>query len=445
MERCIRRRNSLLDELFGDPVDIGPGRVRPLRADRGFGGTRELAVVSDEADDLLFVPGVLSAAVGSAAHRRLAGDKRFREASGGTGGVAVFVARRRDAVEAVATSLGLLAEFAAEGLAPVHGFVVHQKMKAGEDPELTEPLIAPRRAATGSGRHVALLDTGLAASLPWGGGELRSASRADLDPLASLIDARYLGRAAGHGTFVAGLCNQLVPSARVEVGRIANTEGFVDELTLAVRLDKIGAGRSPAPDVVLLCFGGYSVKLGSFGTPSTGGADSWTHPALLLSSLRALLARCPGTVVVASAGNNESSDPCFPAAFAGWEEFADRVVAVAALDGDDRRWAFSNYGEWVSASARGVRLRSIYVTGEEHPDNDPDGSPENFTEPFASWSGTSFAAPLVASRILQVQDALRDCGQGSTSAVDAWRLLRSISPRLAGCGTVIKVEGVAHD
>ncbi len=277
-------------------------------------------------------------------------------------------------------------------------------------------------------------------------GALRAASVGDVDPLAGLIDRRFLGRSAGHGTFIAGLCHQVVPAAELVVHRIANTEGFVDELGLADRLDRIGDDDEPAPDVILLCFGGYSVKLGSFNT--SGNGDQWTSPQVLLAALRALLERCPHTVIVASAGNNESTDPCFPAALSGWKEFADRVVSVAALDSSGYRWTLSNYGDWVSASTLGVRLRSIYVPGREHPDNDPDGTPERFRSPaYASWTGTSFAAPLVAARIVELQERLAASYGRPVGAVEAWSVLRASSRphRQFGGGVHVVVDGVPHD
>ena len=52
----------------------------------------------------------------------------------------------------------------------------------------------------------------------------------------------------------------------------------------------------------------------------------------------------PGTVVVASAGNETSARPQYPAAL-------PNVVSVGALGPTGRAW-FSNYGPWVDACAR---------------------------------------------------------------------------------------------
>ena len=107
-------------------------------------------------------------------------------------------------------------------------------------------------------------------------------------------------------------------------------------------------------------------------------------------------------VVVAAAGNSGSRDPMYPAAWEG-------VTAVGALDRDGSRWDRSNYGDWVDAWALGVKLRGDYVKGKEDPANDPDGHPETWDNKnnFATWTGTSFAAPLVAAQIAIVQSATR--------------------------------------
>ena len=87
-------------------------------------------------------------------------------------------------------------------------------------------------------------------------------------------------------------------------------------------------------------------------------------------------------VMVASAGNDASIRPTWPAAY-------PEVIGVAAL-GPAGPAAFSNAGHWVDCCAPGVDLVSTFHRAPRH---DP---------PFhgwARWSGTSFAAPLVAAMI----------------------------------------------
>jgi subtilisin family serine protease len=91
-----------------------------------------------------------------------------------------------------------------------------------------------------------------------------------------------------------------------------------------------------------------------------------------------------GVFLCASAGNHNEQTKMYPAAY-------ENVTAVAMTDLHDKRSHFltfgSNYGEWVDIAAPGSL---IYST-----------SPTYYITPFVrpnydSWSGTSFATPMVA-------------------------------------------------
>ena len=62
-------------------------------------------------------------------------------------------------------------------------------------------------------------------------------------------------------------------------------------------------------------------------------------------------ARAGNVVLVASAGNNNTSAPQYPAAYSG-------VIAVAATDLLDRKASFSNYGSSVFVDAPGTHIIS---------------------------------------------------------------------------------------
>lgn len=80
-----------------------------------------------------------------------------------------------------------------------------------------------------------------------------------------------------------------------------------------------------------------------------------------------------GCLIIAAAGNSKNDIPIFPAAF-------DGVLAVANLDNNDKKGSFSNYGAYVDISAPGESIyNTVYGNG------------------YAYYSGTSMAAPLVAS------------------------------------------------
>jgi len=101
-------------------------------------------------------------------------------------------------------------------------------------------------------------------------------------------------------------------------------------------------------------------------------------------------------VVVASAGNEATTQPMFPAAMKG-------VVAVGALDPSGNRTEFSNWGWWVDCATLGEDVLGPYADTDEAVRPNFDG--------YALWSGTSFAAPFVAGRIAAAMN-----GQGIGSA-----------------------------
>ena len=79
-----------------------------------------------------------------------------------------------------------------------------------------------------------------------------------------------------------------------------------------------------------------------------------------------------GAVIIASAGNEASSARSFPAAYAN-------VIAVSALDKDNRPAGFTDYGSWIDISAPGVGIVTTGLHGK-----------------YASGSGTSFSAAIIA-------------------------------------------------
>jgi len=120
-----------------------------------------------------------------------------------------------------------------------------------------------------------------------------------------------------------------------------------------------------------------------------------------------------GVAVVASAGNSGTTRPMYPAAFAAAPDDPSRVpqVTVGALNADGTSVAyFSNAGEWVTALRVGASLVSTVPTtlsGDAQPAagltyqgfhrTTPD--PDAYASGFATWSGTSFAGPVLAAEI----------------------------------------------
>ena len=99
-----------------------------------------------------------------------------------------------------------------------------------------------------------------------------------------------------------------------------------------------------------------------------------------------------GTVLVAAAGNNNSRVPFWPAAFP-WS------ISVGAMDAEDHRAPFSNYGSWVDLYARGVDLVNAYPSGTYAYTEPPNRAGRRSSSASPEWSGTSFSTPIVAGMI----------------------------------------------
>ncbi|ADU50097.1 S8 family peptidase [Intrasporangium calvum] len=194
------------------------------------------------------------------------------------------------------------------------------------------------------------------------------------------------GHYRGHGTFVGGVVATMAPEADVRVWPALLTSGGQLASDLGPILDAVLETR---PDIISL----------SAGTTLAPGED----PARELLSLRVFrehLAKTD-TLLVCAAGNDAQDERFYPAGLPHPE-----IVGVGALDPDDRTPAgYSNFGNWVDVWARGTDVVNGYPNGRyEYADIDPDtpgdqpGSVE-FTNWLASWSGTSFATPLVAGLV----------------------------------------------
>ena len=237
----------------------------------------------------------------------------------------------------------------------------------GADPEPSSQLLIsqstidlpPKTAA------LAVLDTGLPVTVPQlAAAALVADDGTDVDLLDEDGDT-HLDTEAGHGAFILGLTQRVVPGLPIEQRKVLDSMGFGDDLTVCLGMAEAGA------PVVNLSLGGYTA-----------------HDRPPLALLHALRSLGRERVVVAAAGNNACDRRFWPAAF-------PEVIAVAAYDSRSEEAApFSNFGDWVDVSAPGVRLRSCFVDGTRE-----NAGGEVTFDGWATWSGTSFAAPLVAAEI----------------------------------------------
>jgi hypothetical protein len=297
-------------------------------------------------------------------------------------GLARFTMRRdADVADLIAT------QFSPEGrdtlAAPVHMFRGEPNYQGGpgDAPSpVADPLPAPGKASSSHAVTIAILDTGINAAHPWFPRGAWEAVDPDVDDRLDTDNDYELDAQAGHGTFIAGVVRQNAPGARLSISRVLGSDGVCDEVDLLQAINALrgrGSGGKNRIGVLNLSLGAYT----------------WNDrpPALLSQAIDQLGA---DTVVVAAAGNNASDRLFWPAAF-------ESVVGVGALTADGRgRTSFSNHGDWVNAWAPGDRVASSFVSFDGPEDETPraDIDSDCFSG-FATWSGTSFAAPGIAAEL----------------------------------------------
>lgn len=225
----------------------------------------------------------------------------------------------------------------------------------------------------GDGVRVCVVDSGWHA--PAGQRQMtRWLSGVDGDPEPN--SGPTLGPYAGHGTFIAGVLRCLAPAAEVFVERFLGGTGAIRESDMVLQLRETLL-REP-----------HLINL-------SAGAVTRLHRPLLSFELfwEQDLRETKNCLLVAAAGNDATSDPFWPAAF-------EWALGVGSLDRDGRVSSFSNYGVSADVYALGRNLVNAYPDGtyvcRETPDRD---DVRVFETGLARWSGTSFAAPVVAGLV----------------------------------------------
>ena len=332
-------------------------------------------------------------------------------------GVTLYAPSRRstlDALNVIEESLGI-------GVAtPDHVLsVCPRSLCPATEPEETgdttpSPVAPSEPGCDGDGVLVSVVDTGWlrgAETLPW------LETGVDGDAEGDFQQVGTIGPYVGHGTFIAGVVRSMAPRCEVFVERIDHHAGAWFESQMITQLNEALARGA---DIISL----------SAGTSTRNDHALVSFEAWYETSLR----HRKDVVFVAAAGNDGSRQPFWPAAF-------DWAISVGATDlGGTRRPLFSNFGPWVNVSAPGEGLVNAFGVGDYVcNEGGLKGKPRTFTG-LARWSGTSFAAPMVAGMI-----AARMSGTGRKAPEAADELMRSACANSQpGIGPVL-VPGMACD
>ncbi len=289
------------------------------------------------------------------------------------------------------------------------------------------------RIARGSGVTVAVLDTGVDATHPALSGRVLSGyDFVDMDAQPNEVGVRGENLAFGHGTHVAGLVALAAPDAKIMPVRVLDPDGTGNIWVLAEALDYAadqGADvinmslsttrqtnllREVVADVTCRLeedgFADGEEGEGEEGDSEEGGEGEEDGEGCTTSGQR-------GVVVVAAAGNSGSTTPEYPAA-----EGVTGLLSVAATTSTDNLASFSNRGSWVNVAAPGEKILSAVPGGG-----------------YATWSGTSMAAPLTAGEAALVRSAYPT----ANSAQVVYRILSTattisgpVSPRINAAAAV---------
>ena len=209
----------------------------------------------------------------------------------------------------------------------------------------------------GSGVKIAVVDTGVRADHEDLAGKVVSGANFTTDGQSNGCSDVY-----GHGTHVAGI------AAATTNNGLGIAGGAKGAKVLPVKVlgdDGWGSYSWVISGIIWATENGADVINMSLG----GGSYSDSMRTAVQDAVAA------GVVVVAAAGNSNSSDPSYPAGF-------PETIAVASTTSSNERSSFSNYGSNIDVAAPGTDIISSHSAS---------------TSEYRTWSGTSMASPYVAA------------------------------------------------
>lgn len=236
-------------------------------------------------------------------------------------------------------------------------------------PILGVPLAHAR--SRGAGVVVAVIDTGVDSNHPVFEGRVSNAgasfvpnspTSADVGDGIDNDDDGLIDEQVGHGTFVAGLIHLVAPDANILPVRVLDSEGRAGNFQIARAL-------------------AWAVDRGAHIANMSLGE---TYRSQALEDVVAD-AELKGVVVLGAAGNSNTDDPReFPACDSA-------AIGVAALDWNDIKAPFSNFGDRIALSAPGHTrmVRGVADIAKSIIGPVPGGG-------YATWAGSSFATAFAA-------------------------------------------------
>ncbi|MEW6607011.1 MAG: S8 family serine peptidase [bacterium] len=216
-----------------------------------------------------------------------------------------------------------------------------------------------------------------------------------------------------HGTIVAGIAAASGNNGQGITGvawkvkimslRVLNSQGMGDNLSVIKAIDYAIQEKA---DVINMSFVGteYSKEL------EQAIKRAWEK----------------GIVVVAAGGNDTIQEGVDLSKISAYPVCYENVIGVAALDKNNKKALFSNYGRCIDISAPGT---GIYSTLVYHPED------KDFTKYYGGyWSGTSLAAPLVAGTAALIKSVNPQLTNGKIRDIILSQVsnIEAANPELAG-------------